>query len=848
MEICNGSAAASARVGDVTKGSIGSSGWSEDIPQTRYRGSKLFTTSYREMLQDQLGDARHAAAPPKAYPRPARCRSLVEGCGHSAVALQPGTRHKAQGMVISPMGFLKQILNSNLVVFSKYAFWKHAVFGVRSTWGNKLSRTASWVTNAEKGWSKAAIAEDHFSILPNEKKNQETIDCHTGIRRRIRVARWSLGSYAIPSLRRGSDNGPELDGVARYPQAQMVFKPPSSRTRSYATGFLFFSLLSNDEITGEILTMPGQKDQLRTWWKESAVYQIYPASFQDSNGDGVGDLKGIISRVDYLKELGVDIVWLSPIFKSPQVDMGYDVSDYRAIHPPYGDIADVDTLKDKLHERGMKLVLDLVMNHTSDQHEWFQASRKSKDNPYRDWYIWRPPRYDAHGQRQPPNNWDSHFQGERPSNQPPPPPSQQPPAHTQAAGSAWEYDEATDEYYLRLFAREQPDLNWENPAVRAACYDTTRFWLDRGADGFRLDVINFISKDQRFPDSDRAFAKGTEYYACGPRLHEYLKELGAILQEYDAFSVGEMPCVGDEQELLNAVGADRGELSMIFHFEFMDLDHGAEGKFSPKQMTLGEIRQTLNKWQRFMYDNNGWNALYLENHDQPRAVSRFASDAPEHRAASAKMLAVFMAFQAGTPFIYQGQEIGMTNVPKEWPMDEYQDIDCLNHWNLRKDAADEATKAALKVEYQKKSRDNARTPMQWDGTAHAGFTTGDAKPWMRVHDNYPQVNAAAQVRDASSVYAAYRAVLGERRARKDIFVYGDFAAVDETHDKVLAYRRTAANGDTALVACNFSADAVTWAFEGGTPREVVFSPTGKTTADVDGKVELGPYEAIALLL
>lgn len=571
--------------------------------------------------------------------------------------------------------------------------------------------------------------------------------------------------------------------------------------------------------------MPGQKDQLRTWWKESAVYQIYPASFQDSNGDGVGDLKGIISRVDYLKELGVDIVWLSPIFKSPQVDMGYDVSDYRAIHPPYGDIADVDTLKDKLHERGMKLVLDLVMNHTSDQHEWFQASRKSKDNPYRDWYIWRPPRYDAHGQRQPPNNWDSHFQG-----------------------SAWEYDEATDEYYLRLFAREQPDLNWENPAVRAACYDTTRFWLDRGADGFRLDVINFISKDQRFPDSDRAFAKGTEYYACGPRLHEYLKELGAILQEYDAFSVGEMPCVGDEQELLNAVGADRGELSMIFHFEFMDLDHGAEGKFSPKQMTLGEIRQTLNKWQRFMYDNNGWNALYLENHDQPRAVSRFASDAPEHRAASAKMLAVFMAFQAGTPFIYQGQEIGMTNLPKEWPMDEYQDIDCLNHWNLRKDAADEATKAALKVEYQKKSRDNARTPMQWDGTAHAGFTTGDAKPWMRVHDNYPQVNAAAQVRDASSVYAAYRAVLGERRARKDIFVYGDFAAVDETHDKVLAYRRTAANGDTALVACNFSADAVTWAFEGGTPREVVFSPTGKTTADVDGKVELGPYEAIALLL
>ncbi|KAJ4150923.1 hypothetical protein LMH87_011650 [Akanthomyces muscarius] len=569
--------------------------------------------------------------------------------------------------------------------------------------------------------------------------------------------------------------------------------------------------------------MPGQKEQLRTWWKESSVYQIYPASFQDSNGDGVGDLKGIISRVDYLKELGVDIVWLSPIFKSPQIDMGYDVSDYRAIHPPYGDISDVDTLKDKLHERGMKLVLDLVMNHTSDQHEWFKESRKSKDNPYRDWYIWRPPRYDVQGNRQPPNNWDSHFQG-----------------------SAWEYDEATDEYYLRLFAREQPDLNWENPDVRKACHDTTRFWLDRGADGFRIDVINFISKDQRFPDSDKKVLKGTEYYACGPRLHEYLKELGAILKEYDAFSVGEMPCVQDEKELIKAVGADRGELSMIFHFEFMELDHGVDGKFTPREFSLGELRKTVNKWQRIMYDNNGWNALYLENHDQPRAISRFASDAPEHRVASSKLIAIFMAFQAGTPFVYQGQEIGMSNVPKDWPIEEYQDIDCLNHWNLHKDSADEKTKAAYKVEYQKKSRDNARTPMQWDDTPHGGFST--AKPWMRVHDNYPQVNAASQVQSPDSVYSAYREVLRKRKAHKDIFVYGDFAVVDESHDKVLAYKRTASSGDAALVVCNFSADAVTWKFA-GTPREILVSPTGKTTSDVaNSQVELGPYEAIALLL
>ncbi|KAF1738832.1 Alpha-glucosidase [Beauveria bassiana] len=595
---------------------------------------------------------------------------------------------------------------------------------------------------------------------------------------------------------------------------------------------------NNLQTTVKPLRMPGQQDQLRTWWKESSVYQIYPASFQDSNGDGVGDLKGIISRVDYLEGLGIDIVWLSPIFNSPQIDMGYDVSDYRAIHPPYGDISDVDALKDKLHERGMKLVLDLVMNHTSDQHEWFQQSRKSKDNPYRDWYIWRPPRYDAKGNRQPPNNWDSHFQG-----------------------SAWEYDDATDEYYLRLFAREQPDLNWENPDVRKACYDITRFWLDRGVDGFRIDVINFISKDQRFPDSDKKVLKGTEYYACGPRLHEYLQELGAILKEYDAFSVGEMPCVDDGKELLDAVRADRGELSMIFHFEFMDLDHGINGKFSPKELSIGKMKKTLDKWQRLMYDNDGWNALYLENHDQPRAISRFASDAPEHRVASAKLIAIFMAFQAGTPFVYQGQEIGMTNVPKDWPMEEYQDIDCLNHWKLAadvettslyKDSADEATKAAFKVEYQKKSRDNARTPMQWDDTPHGGFST--AKPWMRVHDNYPQVNAAAQVRDPASVYSAYREVLRQRKARKDVFVYGDFTLVDnddEAHDKVLAYKRTAANGDAALVVCNFSADAVTWELASTTnapPREVIVSPTGKTKADVGSKIDLGPYEAIALLL
>ncbi|TDZ13001.1 Alpha-glucosidase [Colletotrichum spinosum] len=578
--------------------------------------------------------------------------------------------------------------------------------------------------------------------------------------------------------------------------------------------------------SNQVVGAGGAGGQYRKWWKESSVYQVYPASFQDSTGSGVGDLKGIISRVDHFKSLGVDIVWLCPIFKSPQIDMGYDISNYREIHPPYGTVEDVDTLKDALHARGMKLVLDLVVNHTSDQHEWFQQSRSSKTNPFRDWYIWRPPRYDAQGNRQPPNNWKSHFQG-----------------------SAWEYNAATDEYYLRLFAREQPDLNWENPKVRAAVHDIMRFWLDKGADGFRLDVINFISKPQDFPDSKQDVLGGSELYSAGPRLHEYLKELGAILKEYDAFSVGEMPCVRDLSEVIKSVNADRGELSMIFHFEFVDIDHGPQGKFSPKEWKLAELKAGTKKWQRFMYDNNGWNALYLENHDQPRCVSRFANDAPEHRENSAKLVAIFQGLQAGTPFIYQGQEIGMVNVPKEWPMEEYKDIDCLNHWNLHKDVDDEAALKALKVEYQKKSRDNARTPMQWDTTANAGFTTPEATPWMKVHPNHTEINAASQTSNPNSVFHTWRATLETRKKFLDIFVYGDFEAVDEPHEQILAYARKAPDGRVAVIVCNFSDKTVEWTGLNGEVKEVLVTNGGKTAGDFSGgKVSLGPYEAAAVLL
>ncbi|KAI9172031.1 maltase [Paramyrothecium foliicola] len=564
--------------------------------------------------------------------------------------------------------------------------------------------------------------------------------------------------------------------------------------------------------------------QLQAWWKESSVYQVYPASFQDSTGSGTGDLKGIISRVDYLHKLGVDIVWLSPIFESPQIDMGYDISDYKTIDPRYGDISDVDVLRDRLHERGMKLVLDLVVNHTSDQHKWFKESRKSKDNPFRDWYVWRPAKYDEQGNRQPPNNWESHFQG-----------------------SAWEYDDATDEYYLHLYCKEQPDLNWENPAVRKAVFEVIRFWLDRGADGFRLDVINFISKDQSFPDSNSTFPTGHDYYACGPRCHEFLQQIGAILKEYDAFSVGEMPCVTDQHELIKAVGSDRGELSMIFHFELVELDVGPRSRFSPKTWKLSDFKSTVNKWQRFMYDNDGWNALYLENHDQPRSVSRYTSDAPEHREASAKLIAIFLGFQAGTPFVYQGQEIGMTNVPKDWPMEEYQDVDCLNHWNLHKDSNDAQLKEFLKNQYQTKARDNARTPMQWDASPNAGFTTG-AAPWMRVNDNFKEINAAAQISDPESIYSYWGQVLRKRKEHKAIFVYGDFDLVDESNDKIFAYKRTAANGDAALIVCNYSPETVAWEHD-FKAQELLVNPRGKSLEEVNnGSIQLSPYEAVALLL
>ncbi|OAQ78565.1 oligo-1,6-glucosidase [Purpureocillium lilacinum] len=436
--------------------------------------------------------------------------------------------------------------------------------------------------------------------------------------------------------------------------------------------------------------------QRRTWWKEASVYQIYPASFCDANGDGFGDIPGVVSKLDYLKALGVDVVWLCPVYESPQVDMGYDISDYRSIHGPYGSMDDVETLIDGLHQRGMKLIMDLVVNHTSDQHEWFQESKSSKDNPKRDWYVWKRPRIDDQGNRHPPNNWASIF-----------------------GGSAWSYDEHTGEYYLRLFAREQPDLNWENPAVVREVHDVMDFWLSKGVDGFRMDVINLISKTPGFPDAPITiphdeFQPAHIHYAYGPRLHEFLRGLRRILDEYDAFSVGEMPWVDDERDVIRAVAADRMELNMIFQMDIVSIDYGPEGKFSPKPWTLPSLKAIVEKWQTYMYNNNGWNALFLENHDQSRSVSRFTPHRPTSRKYAATMLATFIGLQAGTLFIYQGQELGMANLPQSWPTEEYKDVETQTLYQLTLDklAGDDVAMNQLLGEIRLKARDHSRSPVQ----------------------------------------------------------------------------------------------------------------------------------------
>ena len=539
----------------------------------------------------------------------------------------------------------------------------------------------------------------------------------------------------------------------------------------------------------------------RKWWKESTVYQIYPASFCSSgtipHNGGYGDLRGITSKLPYIKSLGVDIIWLSPILQSPQVDMGYDISDYQEIDWRYGGMGDFEGMMGEARRVGLKVVMDLVVNHSSDQHEWFRQSRK-KEGGKGDWYIWKKGTM-VDGKEREPNNWGAAF-----------------------GGSAWTYDEGRKEWYLHLFAKEQPDLNWENEEVRKAVLDMMRWWLEKGVDGFRMDVINFISKDQRFPDGETIMADGYghggDYFACGPRLHEYLQEIGALLKEFDAFSVGEMPGVHDEKEIVKGVGQDRGELAMAFQFEIVDMDHKPEGKWIHQEFKPSRLRTIVNRWQRFMLENGGWNALYMENHDQGRTVSRYASDAPEMRMISAKMLAAHLALQSGTVFVYQGQELGMIDVPREWGPEKYKDLEMQNHWQqvLKEHPNDTKLQKAYLEQYRLVGRDNARTPMQWTRGKHAGFMPEDVdqKPWMDIHPDYEQWNADAIVKDKDSSFHYWRRLLDLRKEEKDLFVYGNFELLEDESEEVVAYLRTedsqSSSKKQALVICSFSKDEVWW--------------------------------------
>ncbi len=518
----------------------------------------------------------------------------------------------------------------------------------------------------------------------------------------------------------------------------------------------------------------------QAWWKQSVVYQIYPRSFADSDGDGIGDLGGIIAKLDHLAALGVDVLWLSPVYPSPQDDNGYDISDYTDIEPVFGTLADFDELLAGLHQRGIKLVMDLVVNHTSDEHPWFVQSRSDTTNPKRDWYWWRPPR-DGMVPGTPgaePNNWSSFF-----------------------SGSAWQFDEATGEYYLHLFSRKQPDLNWENREVRSAVYEMMRWWLDRGVDGFRMDVINMISKDTALPDGSTIHGglhgDGSPHFLCGPRIHEFLQEMNVEVfagRDKELLTVGEMPGVTVEDAVLFTDPARR-EIDMVFQFEHVTLDSGPGGKWDVRPLQLVDLKASLGRWQAGLAAT-GWNSLYWDNHDQPRAVSRFGDDG-EFRVESAKMLATVLHLHRGTPYVYQGEELGMTNMPFVGP-DEFRDIESVNHYASAIAAGDDPDHVlhALRL----RSRDNARTPMQWDTTTEAGFT--DGTPWIAVNPNYLDINAADQLTDPDSVFAHYRAVIALRRS-DPVVAHGDFTMLLPDDPQVYAFTREL-DGTTLLVLGNFA--------------------------------------------
>ena len=563
-------------------------------------------------------------------------------------------------------------------------------------------------------------------------------------------------------------------------------------------------------------------DRPTDWWKSAVVYQIYPRSFADSNGDGMGDIPGIASRLDYLAELGIDVVWLSPVYTSPMDDNGYDISDYQDVDPMFGTLEDLDLLIAGLHQRGIKIVMDLVVNHTSDEHPWFIESR-DPDSPKRDWYWWHParPGFEPGTEGAEPTNWEAAF-----------------------SGSAWQFDERSGEYYLHIFSTKQPDLNWENPDVRRAIYDMMNWWVDRGVDGFRMDVINLISKQELVdgvPAPGRTRVSSFDFTANGPRLDEFLAEMNAEvgLDARNLLTVGEMP--GSTIETARrATDPANHELNMVFTFEHVSLDSrpGGSGKFDLAPLSLPALKKNLNEWQLALSDA-GWNSLYWDNHDQPRAVSRFGDDSPEHRVNSAKTLATVQHMHKGTPYIYQGEELGMTNTYFT-AIEHYRDIESLNYHAaaLSLGMEVEAVLHSLSV----KSRDNARTPMQWDDTSHAGFTEGI--PWLPVNPNYLTINAAAAVQDPDSVFHHFHKLI-ELRHDHPVIVHGRFELLLGDHEQIWALRRTLDDQVLLMIAnCSSQPTSVPGdAIPDLTGAEVLLATHGDSAS-----LELEPWESRIYLL
>ncbi|MCM2996901.1 alpha-glucosidase [Paenibacillus cellulositrophicus] len=552
-----------------------------------------------------------------------------------------------------------------------------------------------------------------------------------------------------------------------------------------------------------------------TWWKEAAVYEIYPVSFMDTNGDGKGDLRGIISKLDYLKDLGIDVIWICPIYESPGKDNGYDISDYYAINPEFGTMEDFDDLLQEAHARGMNIMMDLVLNHTSDQHPWFKESRSSTDNPQRSFYIWRKGVNGLY-----PNNWESYF-----------------------SGSVWEMDPETDEYYMHLYSKHQPDLNWRNENMVHELYKMIRWWLEKGVDGFRFDAIAHIVKAKGLPDADNPqhlpVVRAYQLFSNLEKVHFMLKKLNEeVLMDYDIMTVGETSGLGPEQAL-EYVGDQRHELNMVFQFEHMTLDSvsNGTGKWETRAWTLLELKKIMSRWQTTLH-NQGWNANYLGNHDQPRAVSRFGND-KEYRVQSAKMLATFMLTLEGTPYIYQGEEIGMTNAAFD-QIGDYRDVETLNYYeqsHLQGKPIDQTMQAI-----QAKSRDNARTPMQWDNGPQAGFTTGE--PWIKVNPNYTDVNVASAMKDPDSIYHYYKRMLSLRKTHKAL-IYGEYKLLLPLDPDLYVYTRTL-DQDTILVILNFFDDTPVMEWPKtlrGMSRDLLIS-NYDLLPDAEGdRIELRPYEA-----